>query len=306
MNVVFSTRAYTSIMAETTEKITTETGGLFLGTLVGDTWYVIEAIDPGPKSIFQVAYFEYDQAYTQHLINKVANYYEKPLNLIGLWHRHPGSFDQFSSTDDGTNTNYASRHPKGAISALVNIDPKFRLTVYQVHPPCAYEKIKFKVGDELIPKELMAFKTIDAYEKIMDQIQNPKPKGETLKSFMEYASHDLRLHICKADENTQLEEGEESQDKLIDAVMDDLTFLKTVLEEDIFLKFHENYLMLSQKTKTLYFAYSEAEGVIMKYDENFYSYESNLLEETYQKGKDAKTEKPAKKSSFTLGGKLKW
>ena len=44
-----------------------------MGAVENDTWYIIEAIDPGPKSIFEVAYFEYDQKYTQHLINKIAN-----------------------------------------------------------------------------------------------------------------------------------------------------------------------------------------------------------------------------------------
>ena len=84
MRVVFSNRAYTSILAETTEKIKTETGGLFLGKCIDDVWYVVEAIDPGPKSIFEVAYFEYDQKYTEHLINKIANLYDEKLELIGL------------------------------------------------------------------------------------------------------------------------------------------------------------------------------------------------------------------------------
>ena len=135
MKVVFSDRAFAAIMAETTEKIKTETGGLFLGSFEDGIWYVIEAIDPGPKSIFEVAYFEYDQQYTQHLINKIANLYDKRLTLIGLWHRHPGSFDQFSSTDDGTNSKYARMRKEGAISALVNIDPEFRLTMYHVDQP---------------------------------------------------------------------------------------------------------------------------------------------------------------------------
>ena len=153
MRVVFSNRAYASVLAETTEKIKTETGGLFLGTVQDDTWYIIEAIDPGQKSIFEVAYFEYDQKYTQHLINKIANLYDKQLTLIGLWHRHPGSFDQFSSTDDGTNAKYASMRKEGAISALVNIDPTIRITMYQVDRPCRYRKIAYDVGDNLIPDE---------------------------------------------------------------------------------------------------------------------------------------------------------
>ena len=91
MEVVFSQRAIAAVMAETAEKIQTETGGLFLGKVIGDTWYVVESIDPGPNSIFEVAYFEYDQPYVQHLIHKVAAIYQERLELIGLWHRHPGS-----------------------------------------------------------------------------------------------------------------------------------------------------------------------------------------------------------------------
>ena len=40
MEVVFSQRAIAAVMAETAEKIQTETGGLFLGKVIGDTWYV--------------------------------------------------------------------------------------------------------------------------------------------------------------------------------------------------------------------------------------------------------------------------
>lgn len=199
MRVVFSNRAYASVLAETTEKIKTETGGLFLGTVQDDTWYIIEAIDPGPKSIFEVAYFEYDQKYTQHLINKIANLYDKQLTLIGLWHRHPGSFDQFSSTDDGTNAKYASMREEGAISALVNIDPTFRITMYQVERPCNYQKIVYDVGDNLIPDELLKFKTPERFYSIMDNILYPSATSRTstdgyhksvsLASFMKAAPH---------------------------------------------------------------------------------------------------------------------
>lgn len=151
----FSERAFISILVETQEKIKTETGGVFLGYRKGDIWYVIESIDPGPNSVFQTAYFEYDQAYINHLINKVSRLYATQLDLIGLWHRHPGSFDSFSGTDDGTNTKYAELDKQGAISALVNIDPQFRLTMYSVTLPLKYEKIKYIVGDSYIPKDLL-------------------------------------------------------------------------------------------------------------------------------------------------------
>ncbi len=157
MKVIFSDRAYASVLAETTEKIKTETGGLFLGKIENDVWYIIEAIDPGPKSIFEIAYFEYDTKYTEHLINKIANLYDTELELIGLWHRHPGSFDIFSSTDDGTNSKYASMRPQGAISGLVNIDPDFRFTMYHVSQPCKYSKITYEVGNDKIPEKLLEF-----------------------------------------------------------------------------------------------------------------------------------------------------
>lgn len=176
MRVIFSNRAFSGVLAETTEKITTETGGLFLGVVQDDTWYIVEAIDPGPKSIFEVAYFEYDQKYTQHLINKIANLYGHKLDLIGLWHRHPGSFDQFSSTDDGTNSKFVAMRKEGAISGLVNIDPTFRFTIYHVGQPCHYRKIAYEVGDNLIPNEFLAYRSPEKFYALMQKRLNPESR----------------------------------------------------------------------------------------------------------------------------------
>ncbi len=181
MEAIFSNRAFTAVMAETTEKIKTETGGLFLGTVENDTWYIIETIDPGPKSIFKVTYFEYDQKYTEHLINKIAKLYDKPLELIGLWHRHPGSFDIFSQTDDGTNAKYAKMRPQGAISGLVNVDPEFRFTMYHVNQPCNYSKINYRVGDELIPEEYLKLKS---QEKLKDKMYTILYRDEIVKEIL--------------------------------------------------------------------------------------------------------------------------
>ena len=161
-SVIISDRAYITVLMETHLKITTETGGVFLGHRKESTWYVIEAIDPGPNSIFTPSTFEYDRGYVNHLINKVKSIYVEPLDLIGLWHRHPGSFDGFSQTDDTTNAEFAKQDPSGAISALVNIDPKFRLTMYSITLPLKYEKISdVKTGNKYIPKELIAYKSSD-------------------------------------------------------------------------------------------------------------------------------------------------
>lgn len=296
MRVVFSNRAYASVLAETTEKIKTETGGLFLGTVQNDTFYIIEAIDPGPKSVFEVAYFEYDQKYTQHLINKIANLYDKKLSLIGLWHRHPGSFDQFSSTDDGTNAKYAAMRTEGAISALVNIDPEFRITMYKVDQPCRYKKIPFEVGNEFIPDELLKFKTPEKYFDIMDNLLHPRAsetchKSVSLSSFMKFIAFELETEICTDFETNDLLSSDEMQEQIIDAIIDDLTYMADTIGVETAISLNNNCLTVYQeaidKTTRLYFAYSVTkQGIILSYDDVCYLYHKGLLSEAFVKAKE--------------------
>ena len=298
MRVVFSNRAYASVLAETTEKIKTETGGLFLGAIQDDTWYIIEAIDPGPKSIFEVAYFEYDQKYTQHLINKIANLYDKQLALIGLWHRHPGSFDQFSSTDDGTNAKYASMRKEGAISALVNIDPKFRITMYQVERPCRYKKIPYDVGDNLIPDEFLKFKTPDRFFSIMENILNPTSssrhaiegyhKSVSLAAFMKFIIPMLKDAECTDVETNNLLGDESTQEKLIDEIVDDLTHMADTLGIETSISLDDAYLTVYQeaidKTTKLYFMFSEVkQAIVLSYADKCYIYRRGLFTDAFER-----------------------
>lgn len=310
MRVVFSNRAYASVLAETTEKIKTETGGLFLGTVKNDTWYIIEAIDPGPKSIFEVAYFEYDQKYTQHLINKIANLYDEKLSLIGLWHRHPGSFDQFSSTDNGTNTKYAAMRKEGAISALVNIDPNFRITMYQVNQPCRYQKIAYEIGDHLIPDELLKYKSPEKFCSIMEnlmyptnrtEISNQYHKSVSLSSFMKFITPQLETEVCTDVESNNLMSDEETQELLIEEIVDDLTFMADTVGVETAISLSDNYLTVYQeaidKTTRLYFMYSIVkQAVILSYGDKCYLYHKGLFKEALEKAKEEK-EKQSKQNS---------
>lgn len=317
MKVVFSDRAYASILAETTEKIKTETGGLYLGTVKQDIWYVIEAIDPGPKSIFEVAYFEYDQAYTQHLINKIANMYEQKLVLIGLWHRHPGSMDYFSNTDDETNAKYARLNEKGAISALVNIDPDFRLTVYHVEQPCHYTKIPYEVGDHLVPDELLQYKTPEHFKKLMNQIlhapaaQSQKKvvkhkKPININSFMNYILPALKNHVCEAFEQENCIPVEEIQDDMMDEIFDDLDFFANNFDENISLAVTKNALCMRQvvdekEMELRFMASDEPKAMVVCYKGVCYTYYRGMFIESYRKVKSliekAKKEKTAADAS---------
>jgi hypothetical protein len=162
--VVFSERAFNAVITESYDKQSTETGGILLGRIIDNVWYILESIDPGPKSIFEVAYFEYDTDYVNYLSNVISFQYKIELSVLGLWHRHPGSFDTFSSTDDITNKKFSEiNNELGAISCLVNIDPNFRFTVYHVSNPLKYTKIDFISNDEEIPQILKELK----YENIV-------------------------------------------------------------------------------------------------------------------------------------------
>lgn len=315
MRVVFSNRAYAAVLAETTEKIKTETGGLFLGAVKDDTWYIIEAIDPGPKSVFEVAYFEYDQKYTQHLINKIANLYDEKLSLIGLWHRHPGSFDQFSSTDNGTNAKYASMRKEGAISALVNIDPDFRITIYHVLQPCKYQKISYDIGDHLIPDALLKYKSPDKFISIMKDLLYPSRKtkrsGEdyrfvNLSSFMKFILPQLKGKECTDVESNNMMSDNSTQELLVGELIDDLTFMADTIGVETAVSLDDNYLTVYQeaidKTVRLYFMYSIAkQAVILSYDDKCYIYHKGLFREASEsewQNRQANSNKPKVQNTF--------
>lgn len=170
--VVFSNKAYNAIIRESFDKDPVETGGILLGHVLDNgVWIVMEVLPPGINSIFQYAYFEYDEAFVNYLAQSVANQYKRPLDLLGLWHRHPGSMDVFSTTDDGTNATFARQNPAGVISGLVNIDPNFRITMYHLDRPTGrlmgrpnYSVVDVEVGDDIIPEEYFELRYFDGGE----------------------------------------------------------------------------------------------------------------------------------------------
>jgi proteasome lid subunit RPN8/RPN11 len=151
IRVIFSSEAFNTLLTETFHKDPSETGGILLGNSENDNWYVIDCIEPGPGSVFRSNYFEYDQAFVNYLAKARARRYNIPLRVLGLWHRHPGGFDRFSSTDDGTNLAFARLSSKGSLSGLVNLDPEFRLTIFHFDEKLKYGKVSYIVSDKDIP-----------------------------------------------------------------------------------------------------------------------------------------------------------
>ncbi|MCL2645908.1 MAG: Mov34/MPN/PAD-1 family protein [Phycisphaerales bacterium] len=294
MQVIFSNRAYLSILAETSEKIKTETGGVFLGCYEKGNWYVVESIDPGPQSIFQAAYFEYDQKYTQHLINKIAQLYQAKLGLIGLWHRHPGSFDEFSSTDDGTNSDYAKLSPNGAVSVLVNLDPHFRVTPYHVAWPLRYAKITYQVGDDHIPGHLLQMKKeeqllayINGYmerpHSTNSQAARPKADFQRLLEGVKSKFKALPYVITAAD--MKLNEADKHRDILIDSLLDDISYFSEKRGLALNVEQGGGTLCLSHRggnnvvTKVHFIYLPHKKQVVFSYGDNLYQYAPGFFAE---------------------------
>jgi len=170
IKVIFSSDAFNTILTETYHKDPSETGGILLGNSENDEWYVIESIEPGPGSVFRTNYFEYDHAFVNYVAKARARRYLIPLRVLGLWHRHPGSYDRFSSTDDGTNLAFARLSVKGSISGLVNLDPSFRLSLFHFDDQLKYKKVPFLVSDKEIPGKYFSKKYEHFY---LDKPKNP-------------------------------------------------------------------------------------------------------------------------------------
>ena len=163
--IVFSDRAFAQMYTETQARISTETGGLMLGHFHQGVWYVIETCDPGWNGVFQVAYHEGDERYENHVSSILARLYKHPLVFLGMWHRHPGSLDTFSGTDDITNWRYADIcSAGGCVSGLINYDPEFRMTFYFCEHTDAqsmrYTQVDVEVGDDkFVMPEMLAMAT---------------------------------------------------------------------------------------------------------------------------------------------------
>lgn len=177
--VVFSDKAYNAIIRESFAKHPVETGGILLGHILDNgIWLVMEMVPPGINCVHEISLFEYDREFVNYLGTSIANQYRKPLQVLGLWHRHPGSMDYFSSTDDQTNGEFAERNPYGVISGLVNIDPNLRLTMYHLPHSAArnttrvaYAKIPVEIGDDLIPESFFELRYVNATRSNL----NPNP-----------------------------------------------------------------------------------------------------------------------------------
>lgn len=151
-----SDRAYASVITEVMTNGQNETGGVFLGYIINRAWYIVESIDPGVDTVNQAAFFQWDTDYVNHQADRLSKIYQKPLTILGFWHRHPGSMDYFSDQDESTIRSNLAELRAGLLSMLVNIDPKLRMTFYYCYDNNIMP-IRYDVGNKYFPVELLRY-----------------------------------------------------------------------------------------------------------------------------------------------------
>ena len=157
-HVVLSDRAYSTIISEVLANNRNETGGVLLGHIVGTVWYVAEVIPPGLTSTHAEDFFSWDHEFVNYLAESISRSYAIPTTILGFWHRHPGSMDYFSGTDEDTIRSNLELCNFGLLSMLVNVDPKLRMTFYyasgnQLMP------VPYDHGNAYFPEELLQHAT---------------------------------------------------------------------------------------------------------------------------------------------------
>lgn len=162
IHVVFSDRAYRALTAEVAQWSPLETGGILLGHLHNRIWYITECIHAGPNALRQLHTFELDLDYVNYQKQTLAALYQYPPTILGMWHRHPASLDRFSLTDIASIDSLCKDSKFGILSALVNLDPELRVTMYH----CTHQKEMYKVavsiGDAYLPVEVLKLRDQEA------------------------------------------------------------------------------------------------------------------------------------------------
>jgi len=98
MKVLFTQRAYSSIVKECLAFPKTETGGILVGRKTADSDFLIPfVIGSGPKAKRSQSRFTPDVSWQQEILEGLFKRYA--VNYLGSFHRHPGTYYQPSLRD---------------------------------------------------------------------------------------------------------------------------------------------------------------------------------------------------------------
>lgn len=164
MKVVYSKRSFVSIISES-EYFTSlgkETGGVLLGLIRDDIYYVLESILPGFSALHKSGSFKYDTDFVDYTATHIANIYKKPLDVVGIWHTHIDAPSQFSVADELMNDNFlAMSVANRVLSVIITENSKQRINCFDISK-YGTQIVNYSVDDLLIPYEFRQYKQVES------------------------------------------------------------------------------------------------------------------------------------------------
>lgn len=122
--VALAPNVESAITSETSANGDTETGGILIGYVEGDTAHVLRATGPGPNAVKTGMRFERDVEYTQAQLDSAASELGDKGSYLGEWHSHlvsdpsPSGQDILSLTGIASSPNYSTNCPVMMIAGL--------------------------------------------------------------------------------------------------------------------------------------------------------------------------------------------
>lgn len=160
MQVVFSDSASASMSVDIQHSIlyNIEIGGVLLGHIENNKFYVVENVCLGFKIISSLFTFKYDNEFIDYLANHYSQMYKQKLNVVGLWHTHIDGESIFSPSDRELNNSFITIFGNYIVSSIVAINvPSVRIVNYCIDEHNE-ELIDCIFGDEYVPEYFKTYK----------------------------------------------------------------------------------------------------------------------------------------------------
>jgi len=198
---------------------------------------------------------------------------------------------------------------EGAISALVNIDPEFRLTMYHVDQPCRYSVIEYDVGNHLIPDEMLRYKSPEKFANLMagiisDEYKDFHPSVSLnvfLKTVLPYMK---RIKINEV--FTEVKDRNIATERILDELVEDSAFLADEQGIEYSISQIDQFICLSQDaidvSVKLYFRYiAKNDIVVFSYKNECYLYESNAFRRAFEQASKVQADNIRKIPQYDRG-----
>ena len=173
------------------------------GLRIGNNFYFNMVADSGIKAKYSPTMVEKDHHYSDHLATRISEYqdFTKGEMTLAQFHRHLGSYDNFSPGDFPANISLARQYG-GAISGLMLIDPEFRLRCWYIDENGNETEADIEINDKAVrdampPIDVKRLKeTVErnevAYREVRRVKNRPSTKSRTKESILSKVSNVLK------------------------------------------------------------------------------------------------------------------